>query len=185
MPANNSERDGSRQINHNTNAKIKADRLEIYQNFSTVSSNSPSINYWHQALQDSLYNQKLQWWGPPRTFISALSHSKDIYILKDLKRNFRRYRVCCAFSMTQLINHPMRITENSATLIDVILASNTSLVKNAKTAPCLCNASPTGGPSQACLYQDTKFQKWRWVAFQRDMFIPPLVCFWYLRQWRR
>lgn len=64
----------------------------------------------------------------------------------------------------------MRITENSATLIDVILASNTSLVKNAKTAPCLCDASPTGGPSQACLYQDTKFQKWRWVAFQRDMF---------------
>lgn len=49
------------------------------------------------------------------------------YILQDF---------CSAFNLTQIIRKPTRVTENSATLIDVILASNTNMVLDANVMPC-------------------------------------------------
>ena len=49
------------------------------------------------------------------------------YILQDF---------CSAFNLTQIIRKATRVTENSATLIDVILASNTNMVLNANVMPC-------------------------------------------------
>ena len=42
---------------------------------------------------------------------------------------------CSFFNLTQVIKQPTRITETSETLIDVILASNTSLIREAKVVP--------------------------------------------------
>ena len=80
-----------------------------------------------------------------RTTISALSLNKDIYMLGDLKCNVLNHNdaasqallnFCTAFNLTQMINQPTRISETSTTLIDVILASNTDLVKEARVLPC-------------------------------------------------
>ena len=49
------------------------------------------------------------------------------YILQDFRS---------AFNLTQIIRKPTRVTDNSATLIDVILASNTNMVLNANVMPC-------------------------------------------------
>ena len=79
------------------------------------------------------------------TIISALSVNKDIYILGDLNCNVLNpndaasqtlINFCTAFNLTQMVKQPTRITETSATLIDVILASNTDLVKDVKVLPC-------------------------------------------------
>ena len=79
------------------------------------------------------------------TIISALSLNKDIYILDDLncdvlKPNDAASQIlinfCTAFNLTQMVKQRTRITETSATLIDVILASNTDLVKDVKVLPC-------------------------------------------------
>ena len=42
---------------------------------------------------------------------------------------------CSIFNLTQVIKQPTRITETSETLIDVILASSTSLIRGAKVVP--------------------------------------------------
>ena len=42
---------------------------------------------------------------------------------------------CSIFNLTQVIKQPTRITESSETLIDVILPSNTSLIREAKVVP--------------------------------------------------
>ena len=39
---------------------------------------------------------------------------------------------CISFNLTQLINQPTRITESSATLMNVILASNKNLLRDTK-----------------------------------------------------
>ena len=42
---------------------------------------------------------------------------------------------CSIINLTQVIKQPTRITETSETLIDVILASSTSLIREAKVVP--------------------------------------------------
>jgi len=78
------------------------------------------------------------------TIISALSLNKDIYTLGDLNCNALKpndaasqilINFSTAFNLTQIVKQPTRITETSATLIDVILASNTDLVKDVKVLP--------------------------------------------------
>ena len=43
---------------------------------------------------------------------------------------------CSAFNLTEIIKKPTTITQNSATLIDDNLASNTNLVQNENVMPC-------------------------------------------------
>ena len=73
--------------------------------------------------------------------ISAMSLSKPIYILGDLNCNLLKssdpasqalLNFCTSFNLTQMIAEPTRVTKSSATLIDVILASNKNLVRAAK-----------------------------------------------------
>ena len=76
--------------------------------------------------------------------ISAMSLSKPIYILGDLNCNLLKssdpasqtlLNFCTSFNLTQMIAEPTRVTKSSATLIDVILASNKNLVRAAKVIP--------------------------------------------------
>ena len=76
--------------------------------------------------------------------ISALSLNHDVHVLGDLNCNLLNpqhhgslavMNFCSIFNLTQVIKQPTRITETSETLIDVILASNTSLIREAKVVP--------------------------------------------------
>ena len=78
------------------------------------------------------------------TLLSALYLNKDIYILGDLNCNVLNkldpgsrmlLNFCSAFNLTQVINQPMKITELSETLIDVILVSNTKAILEAGVMP--------------------------------------------------
>lgn len=74
-----------------------------------------------------------------------MSLNKDIYILGDLNCNVLKtndaasqilINFCSALNLTQMVKQPTRIIETSTTLIDVLLASNTDLVKDVKVLPC-------------------------------------------------
>ena len=76
--------------------------------------------------------------------VSALSLNHDVYVLGDLNCNLLHPQdhgfqavnnLCSIFNLTQVIKQPTRITESSETLIDVIFASNTSLIREAKVVP--------------------------------------------------
>ena len=75
------------------------------------------------------------------TLVKALSLNKPIFILGDLNCNMLNDNdpacqaltsFCSSFNLLQLITHPTRITQNSETLIDVLLASNGNLVMETK-----------------------------------------------------
>lgn len=77
-------------------------------------------------------------------FISAMSLNKPIYILGDLNCNLLKpadpasqdfLNFCTSLNLIQMIVEPTRVTESSATLFDVILASNNNLVRTAKGMP--------------------------------------------------
>ena len=79
-----------------------------------------------------------------RTLVSALLMSKPIYILGDLNCNVLNTGdpACQAllnfystFNLAQLITQPTRITESSATLLDVILVSNKELIIESNVVP--------------------------------------------------
>ena len=76
------------------------------------------------------------------TIITAFTSNKDFYILGDLNCDFLSHSsqtlqdFCSAFNLTQIIKKPTRITQNSATLIDVILTSNTNMIQNSDVMPC-------------------------------------------------
>ena len=62
-------------------------------------------------------------------------------MLRDLNCNVLNHNDAASqalliFCSAEMINRPTRITETSTTLIDVILASNTDLVKEARVLPC-------------------------------------------------
>ena len=76
--------------------------------------------------------------------VSALSLNHDVYVMGDLNCNLLNPQdngsqavtyFCSIFNLTQVIKQPTRITVSSETLIDVILASNTSLIREAKVVP--------------------------------------------------
>ena len=76
--------------------------------------------------------------------ISAMSLNKPIFILGDLNCNLLKssdpasqalINVCSSHNLTQLTNLPTRITESTATLIDVILELNKNLVRDTKVIP--------------------------------------------------
>ena len=78
--------------------------------------------------------------------ISAMSLNKPIYILGDLNCNLLKWsdlasqallNFCTSLNSTQMIRvvELTRVTESSATLIDVILAPNKNLVRAAKVMP--------------------------------------------------
>ena len=78
------------------------------------------------------------------TLVSALLMSKSIYILGDLNCNVLNTRdpacqallnLCSTFNLLQLITQPMRITESSATLLDVTLVSNKELIIELNVVP--------------------------------------------------
>ena len=79
------------------------------------------------------------------SFISAMTLSKDIFILGDLNCNVLDtcsdgnarplLDFCLAFNLTQVIKQPTRCTDLSKTLIDVILGSNMHLVKSSGVQP--------------------------------------------------
>ncbi len=70
--------------------------------------------------------------------------SKSIYILGDLNCNVLNtgdpacqalLNFCSTFNLAQLITQPTRITESSATLLDVILVSNKELIIESNVVP--------------------------------------------------
>lgn len=71
-----------------------------------------------------------------RVFIDSLLSGRDIFIIGDLNCNLlgndheakALLEFCTTFNLTQLINLPTRVTENSQYLIDVIMTSNKELV---------------------------------------------------------
>ena len=71
-----------------------------------------------------------------RIFIDSLLSGRDIFIIGDLNCNLlgkdheakALLEFCTTFNLTQLINLPTRVTENSQYLIDVIMTSNKELV---------------------------------------------------------
>ncbi|XP_068750911.1 uncharacterized protein [Montipora capricornis] len=76
--------------------------------------------------------------------ISAMPMNKPIYILGDLNCNLLNssdlasqalINFCASFNLTQLIRQPTRITESSATLIDVILTSHENLTTDTQVMP--------------------------------------------------
>ena len=78
------------------------------------------------------------------TLVKALSLNKPISILGDLNCNMLNDNdpacqaltsFCSSFNLLQLITHPTRITQNSETLIDVLLATNGNLVMERKSFP--------------------------------------------------
>ena len=78
------------------------------------------------------------------TLIEALSLNKPVYILGDLNCNMLNVndpacqsltKFCSSFNLSQLINQPTRVTENSKTLIDVFLTSTPNLVAETKVVP--------------------------------------------------
>ena len=102
---------------------------------------------------------------------AAFTFNKDMYILGDLNcdllnpASYILQDFCSAFSLTQIIRKPTRVTENSATLIDVILASNTNMVLNANVMPCSISDHDLvyvqlrlikERPTEACLHNNSK-----------------------------
>ena len=78
------------------------------------------------------------------TLVKGLSLNKPIFILGDLNCNMLNDNdpacqaltsFCSSFNLLQLITHPTRITQNSETLIDVLLATNGNLVMERKSFP--------------------------------------------------
>ena len=78
------------------------------------------------------------------TLTSVLLMNKKIYILGDLNCNVLNTRdqasqalsnFCSIFNLAQLITQATRVTESSATLLDVILASSTKLVIESNLMP--------------------------------------------------
>ena len=78
------------------------------------------------------------------SFVSASTLKKDIYILLDLNCNVisssdsgakALQNFCSSFNLKQLVNQPTRITESSTSLIDVVLVTNKSMVKNVGVTP--------------------------------------------------
>ena len=69
-------------------------------------------------------------------YMKALSFGKDVFILGDLNCNLLKNcpegnalnDLCATLNLKQLVMSPARVTENSSSLIDVILASNIALV---------------------------------------------------------
>ena len=70
--------------------------------------------------------------------------SKPIYILGDLNCNLLNssdpasqvlVNFCTSFNLSQMITQPTRVTESSATLIDVILTSHENLIIDTKVIP--------------------------------------------------
>ena len=125
-----------------------------------------------------------------RTTISALSYNKDIYILGDLNCNVLNQNdvasqvllnFCTAFNLSQMIKQPTRITETSATLIDVILASNTDFVKEAKVLPCSVSdhdliylVFSLKKDRPAPVYVTTRsFKHYDQAAFRKDIYTGP------------
>ena len=124
------------------------------------------------------------------TIISALSLNKDIYILGDLNCDVSKpndavsqilINFCTAFNLTQMVKQPTRITETSTTLIDVIMASNTDLVRDVKVLPCSISDHDTvylefdlKKDRPAPVYITTRsFKNYDQVAFHGDMSIAP------------
>lgn len=78
------------------------------------------------------------------TLFSALSLNLPVYILGDVNCNLLGLQdppaqafvsFCSCFNLSQVISLPTRITESTESLIDVVLVSNVSLVKEAKVSP--------------------------------------------------
>ena len=68
--------------------------------------------------------------------ISALSLNHDVYVLGDLNCNLLNPQDHGSLAVMNFCSkQPTRITETSETLIDVILASSTSLIREAKVVP--------------------------------------------------
>ena len=70
--------------------------------------------------------------------------NKPIYILGDLNCNLLNssdpasqalVNFCTSFNLSQMITQPTRVTESSATLIDVILTSHENLIIDTKVMP--------------------------------------------------
>ena len=75
---------------------------------------------------------------------SAMPMNKPIYILGDLNCNLLNssdpasqalVNFCTSFNLSQMITQPTRVTESSATLIDVILTSHENLIIDTKVMP--------------------------------------------------
>lgn len=75
---------------------------------------------------------------------SAMPMNKPIYILGDLNCNLLNssdpasqvlVNFCTSFNLSQMITQPTRVTESSATLIDVILTSHENLIIDTKVIP--------------------------------------------------
>ena len=73
--------------------------------------------------------------------ISAMPMDKPIFILGDLNCHLLNLsdqalvNFCTSFNLTQLIRQPTRVTDSSATLIDVILTSHENLIIDTKVKP--------------------------------------------------
>ena len=68
--------------------------------------------------------------------ISALSLNHDVYVQGDLNCNLLNPQDHGSLAVMNFCSkQPTRITETSETLIDVILASSTSLIREAKVLP--------------------------------------------------
>ena len=79
------------------------------------------------------------------SFINASLLNKPIYILGDANSNLLNPQCPDSaallafinlFNLTQLIKLPTRVTQTTESLLDIILASNTKQVKEAKVIPC-------------------------------------------------
>ena len=79
----------------------------------------------------------------------SLSLNHNVYVLGDLNCNLLNpqdhgslavMKFCSIFNLTQVIKQRTRITETSETLIDVTLASSTSLIREAKVVPAPFNS---------------------------------------------
>ena len=74
----------------------------------------------------------------------SLSLNHNVYVLGDLNCNLLNpqdhgslavMKFCSIFNLTQVIKQRTRITETSETLIDITLASSTSLIREVKVVP--------------------------------------------------
>lgn len=70
-------------------------------------------------------------------YTKALTLGKEVFVVGDLNCNLLKScpdgdralkDVCSSLNLTQLVKSPTRITPQSSSLIDVIMASNTSLI---------------------------------------------------------
>ena len=91
---------------------------------------SATLNWFDTELCDAL--------------ISVMPMNKPIYIFGDLNCNLLNssdpasqalINFCASFNLTQLIRQPTRITESSATLIDVILTSHENSIIDTQVMP--------------------------------------------------